>query len=110
MGEMKSILQRSPVSTLHTIHTRLKMTTQDDRRFQKTDLVETTSPSYSLFRISVFPASSNEVTEKLGLYNHKEREWFIETTCAVPGEGTVDGKESFADNLKKKSKHTENYY
>merc|ERR1712142_927762 len=94
----------------HNIHTRLKMNTQGDREFQKTELVETTSPSYSLFRISVFPASSTEVTEKLGLYNHKEREWFIET---MTGEGTVDGlqtRSKHTEKLETKTKHTENYY
>ena len=89
------------------------MTTQDDRGFQKSDMVETTPPSFSLFRISVFPASSTELTERLGLYKHKEREWFIQTTSAVTGEGTVDGLETnskHTEKLETKTKHTESYY
>ena len=46
--------------------------------------------------------TTTEVTEKLGLYKHKEREWFIQTTCAVTGEGIVDGLEWLANNLKNK--------
>merc|ERR1712173_438735 len=46
--------------------------------------------------------TTTEVTEKLGLYKRKERDWFIQTTCAVTGEGIVDGLEWLANNLKNK--------
>jgi len=46
--------------------------------------------------------TSSEVTEKLFLHKHKEREWFIQSTCAVTGEGIVDGLEWLANNIKSK--------
>ena len=46
--------------------------------------------------------TTSEVTDKLGLYKHKRREWFIQSTCGVTGEGIVDGLEWLAENLKKK--------
>ena len=45
-----------------------------------------------------------EVTEKLGLGQLRTREWFIQSTCAVTGEGIVDGLEWLANSLKNKKK------
>ena len=45
-----------------------------------------------------------EITTKLGLHNLKSREWFIQSTCAVTGEGIVDGLEWLANTLKKKQR------
>merc|ERR1712004_346584 len=47
-------------------------------------------------------ATTTEVTEKLGLRNRREREWFIQATCAVTGEGIVEGLEWLANALKAK--------
>ena len=47
-----------------------------------------------------------EVTEKLGLGQLRTREWFIQSTCAVTGEGIVDGLEWLANSLKNKRKST----
>ena len=46
-----------------------------------------------------------EVTTKLGLHNLSNREWFIQSTCAVTGEGIVDGLEWLANTLKKKQRN-----
>ena len=47
-----------------------------------------------------------EITEKLGLNEKRTREWFIQSTCAVTGEGIVDGLEWLATSLKNKKKST----
>ena len=47
-------------------------------------------------------ATTTEVTEKLGLRDRREREWFIQSTCAVTGEGIVEGLEWLANALKAK--------
>ena len=47
-----------------------------------------------------------EVTGKLGLAELKTREWFIQSTCAVTGEGIVDGLEWLSTSLKNKKKST----
>ena len=45
-----------------------------------------------------------EVTAKLGLADQRSRDWFIQSTCAVTGEGIVDGLEWLATSLKNKRK------
>ena len=47
-----------------------------------------------------------EVTGKLGLAELRTREWFIQSTCAVTGEGIVDGLEWLSTSLKNKKKST----
>ena len=32
-----------------------------------------------------------EITEKLGLHTMKNREWFIQGTCALSGDGLYEG-------------------
>ena len=51
-------------------------------------------------------ATTAEVTEKLGLYARRERDWYIQATCAVTGEGVVEGLEWLANSLKGKKKTT----
>ena len=46
--------------------------------------------------------TTSEVTDKLCLHKHRGREWFIQSTCAVTGEGIVDGLEWLANNIKNK--------
>ena len=48
--------------------------------------------------------TTTEVTDKLGLTLHRNRDWFIQSTCAVSGEGIVDGLEWLATSLKNKKK------
>ena len=48
--------------------------------------------------------STAEVTDKLGLRDLKQRDWFIQATCAVTGEGIVDGLEWLANTIKKKQR------
>ena len=47
-------------------------------------------------------ASTTEITDKLGLQHHRDRQWFIQSTCAVTGEGIVEGLEWMANTLKRK--------
>jgi len=47
-------------------------------------------------------ASTAEISDKLGLHHHRDKQWFIQSTCAVPGEGIVEGLEWMANTLKKK--------
>ena len=44
--------------------------------------------------------STAEVTDKLGLANMRARDWFIQATCAVTGDGIVDGLEWMANTIK----------
>ncbi|PRT57081.1 ADP-ribosylation factor 1 [Wickerhamiella sorbophila] len=41
-----------------------------------------------------------EITEKLGLHSLRNREWFIQATCATRGDGLYEGLEWLANNLK----------
>eukprot|EP00092_Neocalanus_flemingeri_P031508 GFUD01034218.1.p1 GENE.GFUD01034218.1~~GFUD01034218.1.p1 ORF type:complete len:182 (+),score=70.68 GFUD01034218.1:40-585(+) len=45
-------------------------------------------------------ATTAEVTDKLGLLQHRDRDWFIQATCGVTGEGVVEGLEWLADTLR----------
>ena len=47
--------------------------------------------------------STSELTEKLGLHQHRNRDWYVQAACATTGEGIVDGLEWLANSLKKKS-------
>ena len=48
--------------------------------------------------------STAEVTDKLGMLQMRQRDWFIQAACAVTGEGIVDGLEWLANNLKTKKR------
>ena len=48
--------------------------------------------------------TTSEVTDKLQLFKHNHRQWFIQATCAVTGEGIVDGLEWMANPLKNNRK------
>ena len=43
-----------------------------------------------------------EITEKLGLQSIRQREWFIQATCAQTGDGLFEGLEWLSSNLKRK--------
>ena len=43
-----------------------------------------------------------EVTEKLGLYNMKGREWYVQGTCAHTGSGIFDGMDWLCKTVGKK--------
>ena len=43
-----------------------------------------------------------EITEKLGLHTLRGREWYIQGTCALTGDGLVDGLEWLSKAIKKK--------
>ena len=47
-------------------------------------------------------ATTAEVTSKLGLQARRERDWYIQASCAVTGEGIVEGLEWLANSLKNK--------
>ena len=43
-----------------------------------------------------------QLTDKLGLAEWRTRPWHIQATCAVTGEGIVDGLEWMANTMKKR--------
>ena len=46
---------------------------------------------------------TTEVTDRLCLHKYRDREWFIQDTCATTGEGVVEGFQWLAKNIKNKS-------
>ena len=46
--------------------------------------------------------TTTEVTQKLELNKYMNRQWFIQSTCAVSGEGIVDGLEWLAKTINNK--------
>lgn len=44
--------------------------------------------------------SSSDLTEKLGLSNVRDRWWYIQSSCAVTGEGLYEGLDSLSTALK----------
>merc|ERR1712060_790041 len=45
-----------------------------------------------------------EVTEKLGLHNMRNRQWFIQSACATTGDGLYEGLDWLSKTLKGKKK------
>jgi ADP-ribosylation factor protein 1 len=43
-----------------------------------------------------------EITDKLGLQMLRQRNWYIQATCATTGEGLYEGLEWLSTNLKRK--------
>jgi len=48
--------------------------------------------------------STAEVTDKLGLHALRQRNWFIQGTCATSGEGLYEGLDWLSANIKKSQK------
>merc|ERR1739842_136036 len=46
--------------------------------------------------------SVNEVTERLGLNQLRNRQWYIQSTCATTGDGLYEGLEWLSNTLNKK--------
>lgn len=46
--------------------------------------------------------SAAEITDKLGLQSLRQRQWFIQATCATSGDGLYEGLEWLSTNLKKR--------
>merc|ERR1711964_624912 len=44
--------------------------------------------------------SVNEVTEKLGLNQIRNRQWYIQATCATTGDGLYEGLDWLSNTLK----------
>ncbi|XP_019856719.1 PREDICTED: uncharacterized protein LOC100633329 [Amphimedon queenslandica] len=45
-----------------------------------------------------------EITDKLGLHNLRQRDWYIQATCATSGDGLYEGLDWLTGQLKKSSK------
>jgi len=43
-----------------------------------------------------------EITDKLGLHSLRQRQWYIQATCATSGDGLYEGLEWLSNNLKRK--------
>lgn len=46
--------------------------------------------------------SAPEITDKLGLHSLRQRNWYIQATCATSGDGLYEGLEWLSTNLKRK--------
>ncbi|ORZ36769.1 ADP-ribosylation factor 1 [Catenaria anguillulae PL171] len=46
--------------------------------------------------------SISELTDKLGLQSQRNRDWYVQATCAANGEGLYEGLEWLAKTLKKR--------
>jgi ADP-ribosylation factor protein 1 len=44
-----------------------------------------------------------EITDKLGLHSLRQRQWYIQATCATSGDGLYEGLEWLSNNLKRKA-------
>lgn len=49
-------------------------------------------------------ATASELTDKLGLLEIRKHDWYIQATCAVTGEGLVDGFQWLAPMIKEAKK------
>ncbi|KAJ9053995.1 hypothetical protein DSO57_1009446 [Entomophthora muscae] len=47
--------------------------------------------------------NATELTDKLGLHSLRQRQWYIQSTCATSGDGLYEGLEWLSTNLKRKS-------
>ncbi|KAJ3095363.1 hypothetical protein HDU97_007008 [Phlyctochytrium planicorne] len=47
--------------------------------------------------------SAPEITDKLGLHSLRQRQWYIQATCATSGDGLYEGLEWLSTNLKRKN-------
>jgi hypothetical protein len=75
-------------------------------------------PLISLSFISSFPSSSTlvyyqdlpnamnaaEITDKLGLHSLRNRNWYIQATCATSGDGLYEGLDWLSQQLKTQHK------
>ena len=50
-----------------------------------------------------------EITDKLGLQSIRQRQWFIQATCATSGDGLFEGLEWLSSQLKRKMWYSELY-
>lgn len=41
-----------------------------------------------------------EITDKLGLHNLRQRNWYIQATCATSGDGLYEGLDWLSNQLK----------
>jgi ADP-ribosylation factor 1/2 len=44
-----------------------------------------------------------EVTDKLGLHSLRQRQWYIQSTCATSGEGLYEGLDWLSNAIASKS-------
>lgn len=44
-----------------------------------------------------------EMTDKLGLHSLRQRNWYIQSTCATTGDGLYEGLEWLSNSLKSKA-------
>jgi ADP-ribosylation factor protein 1 len=47
--------------------------------------------------------SASQLTEKLGLFNIRNREWFIQSCCGTTGDGVYEGMDWLASTLNKRN-------
>lgn len=56
------------------------------------------------FRVQDLPNAMNaaDITDKLGLHSLRQRNWYIQATCATSGEGLYEGLDWLSGQLAKK--------
>ena len=47
--------------------------------------------------------NSTEIADKLGLHSIRQRDWYIQTTCATSGDGLYEGLEWLNRSIEKKN-------
>merc|ERR1711935_217891 len=48
--------------------------------------------------------NADEITDKLGLHSLRQRNWYIQSTCATTGDGLYEGLDWLSTSLSKQSK------
>lgn len=61
------------------------------------------SRTVALFSLQDLPNAMNaaEITDKLGLHALRNRQWYIQATCATSGDGLYEGLDWLSNALKK---------
>lgn len=47
--------------------------------------------------------TASEITDRLGLHSHKNRQWYIQSTCATSGDGLYEGLDWLSNQMKGRS-------
>lgn len=65
-------------------------------------LCVTHSPLLCMFFFQDLPNAMNaaEITDKLGLHSLRNRQWYIQATCATSGDGLYEGLDWLSNQLK----------
>jgi ADP-ribosylation factor protein 1 len=73
-------------------------------RWLKGDRFLVGSDPWCAFLVQDLPNAMNaaDITDKLGLHSLRQRNWYIQATCATSGEGLYEGLDWLSGQLAKK--------